>query len=67
MVDYYVFRLNGNVKRIAKIEDNSIAYGWERGEWVEMPGLLKIQNEDTDYIEITKKECDYLIDKLKGV
>ena len=66
MVDYYVFRLNGNVKRIAKIEDNAIAYGWDGSEWVEMPGLLKIQNEDTDYVEISKKECDYLIDKLKG-
>lgn len=60
METYYVLRVNGAVRRIAKIVDNAIAYGWENGEWIEMAGLLKIINEVTDYEEIDKAEADML-------
>ena len=62
MTVYYVLKFNGEVRRIAKIEDNALAYGWENGKWVSMPNLLKIQNDVTsDYEEITKEEADRLM------
>ena len=63
METYYVYRLNGAVRRIAKIVDRAVAYGWEGGKWVEMPNLLKIINDVTDYDEISKKEAEILISR----
>lgn len=60
METFYVLRKNGAVKRIAKIVDNALAYAWENGQWIPMAGLLKIQNEVTDYEEISKEEAERL-------
>lgn len=59
--NYFVHRNNGEVTRIAKIVDRALAYGWNAGKWVEMPGLLKIINDITDYEEISKEEAENLI------
>lgn len=62
MTFYYVLKFEGKVRRIAKIVDNALAYGWENGRWVPMPNLLKIQNDvSSDYEKITKEEADQLI------
>lgn len=53
--------MNGEVRRIAKIVDNALAYGWQNGRWVQMSGLLKIQNDITDYEEISKAEAEKLM------
>lgn len=58
METYYVLRKNGEVRRIAKIVDNSLAYGFQDGKWVQMSGLLKIMNDVTDYKEISKAEAE---------
>lgn len=57
---FYVYKYNGEVRRIAKISDG-LPYGYEGGEWVFMPGLSKIQHEDTDYEEISEEEANKLI------
>lgn len=57
---YYVHRDEGKVTRIAK-KENGLYYGYEKGKWVEMPGLIKIEFEITDYEEITKEEAERLI------
>lgn len=65
MTVYYAFKFEGKVRRIAKIVDNALAYGWENGRWVSMPGLLKIQQDATsDYEEISKEEAEKLIKKV---
>ena len=61
MINYYAFYYDGELKRIAKIEDNAIADGFDGANWVEMPNLLKIVNEDTDYQPITEAEANKLI------
>jgi len=61
MESYYVLKKNGEVRRIAKIVDNALAYGFQDGKWVQMSGLLKIQNDVTDYKEISKAEAEKLI------
>ena len=61
MKNYYVFRFNGEVRRIARITDNWDACGWENGKWVSMPGLLKIQHDITDYEDITEEEAMKLV------
>lgn len=62
MTFYYVLKFEGKVRRVAKIVDNALAYGWENGRWVSMPNLLKIQNDvSSDYEEITKEEADQFI------
>lgn len=59
---YYVY-LNddtGEVTRVAKIGgpgDDYGAYGWENGGWKSMPGLLKIENDITDYRKVTEGEA----------
>lgn len=55
---YYVLKMNGEVRRIAKIVDNALAYGFQDGKWVQMSGLLKIMNDVTDYKEISKAEAE---------
>ena len=45
---YYVHRMNGKINRIARLSNGS-ADGWENGQWVQMNGLVKIENEITDY------------------
>ena len=57
---YYVHKYEGKVTRVAKLGDDG-AFGWEKGKWVEMPGLWKIEWEVTDYDDITKEEADKLI------
>ena len=61
MKNYYVFRFNGEVRRIARITDNWDACGWENGKWVSMPGLLKIEHDITDYEDITEEEAMKLV------
>lgn len=58
---YFVLRINGDLKRLAKIEDNALAYGYEGGDWVSMPDLLKIINDITDYDEISEDEANKII------
>lgn len=58
---YFVLRINGDLKRLAKIEDNALAYGYEGGAWVSMPDLLKIINDITDYDEISEDEANKII------
>ena len=60
---YYVYRGdNGEIGIIAKFV-GAIPYGYdkEKGEWVEMPNLIKIKFEDTNYEEITQEEAERLI------
>ena len=57
---YYVYKEGDQIYRIAKIS-NGDAYGYEGGEWISMPGLIKIQNEVTDYEEISEEEANKLI------
>ena len=60
---YYVYRGdNGEIGRIAKFV-GAVPYGWdkEKGEWVEMPRLIKIKFEITNYEEISKDEAERLI------
>lgn len=58
---YFVYYDEGTPTRVAKIEDLSVAYGWENGKWEEMPSLMKIVNDITDYEEITKAEAEKII------
>lgn len=60
MEKYYVLERNGEVRRIAKI-DNGNAYGYEKGHWTPMQHLLKIQWDDTDFVEIPAKRVKQLI------
>lgn len=60
-IRYFVLRINGELKRLAKIEDNAVAYGYEGGSWVNMPDLLKIINDITDYDEISEDEANKII------
>lgn len=60
---YYVYRSDSGVLgRVAKIVGVN-AFGWdkEKKEWVEMPSLLKIKFEITNFDEITKEEAEALI------
>lgn len=61
MTNYYVLKKNGQVRRVAKIVDNAIAYGYDGANWVEMSNLMKIQNEITDYEPITENEAKKII------
>lgn len=61
---YYVHRYNGKVTRIARLGNNG-AYGWEDGNWVQMNGLWKIENDITDYEDITEEEAMHLIEQLE--
>ena len=58
---YFVYRSHGRVGRVAKFVDGLYPYGWDKGKWVFMPGLIKIKFDITDYEEITKKEALKLI------
>lgn len=63
--NYYVYRNNGRVGRIAKIT-SGCAYGYEDGRWVAMPGLIKIQFDITDFEHISQKEAEKLIAECKA-
>ena len=54
---YYVCKVNGENRRVAKFVD-SIPYGWEKDKWIEMPGLISIKEDVTDFEEISKKEAE---------
>lgn len=60
---YYVLKVNGEVRRIAKIVDRAIAFAWKDGHWMPMAGLIKIINDLTDYEEISKADVALLIGK----
>lgn len=61
---YYVYKADdGTLGRIAKRTSNGIYYGWEKGKWIEMPNLIKIELEITNYEKITKEEAERLIKK----
>ena len=53
---------DGVIGRIAKF-DGVIPYGYdeEKNEWIEMPSLIKIKFDITDYEEITKEQAERLI------
>ena len=59
--NYYVFKLNGEVRRLAKIEDGINAYAFVNGEWIPKQSLIKIENEITDYDSISEDEANKLI------
>lgn len=60
--NYYVFRRNGKVRRIAKIT-SGCAFGYEHGRWIPIPGLIKIQHEITDFDEVSADEVKQMIEK----
>ena len=62
MALYYAYKSNGHVGRIAKQEPWGVFWGWENGQWVEMPSLCKITYEITDYEDITEEEAMRLIE-----
>lgn len=60
---YYVnVNDDGVIGRIAKF-DGVIPYGYdeEKNEWIEIPSLIKIKFDITDYEEITKEQAERLI------
>ena len=59
---FYVHRDDdGNVTRLAKQSDG-LFYGWENGEWIEMPTLNKIMfDASADYDDISKDEAEKLM------
>ena len=62
---YYVYRKKDNsIGRIAKRAKDGKYYGYEKGTWIEMPGLKKIEFEVTDYEEISKEEAMRLTKKF---
>lgn len=62
MALYYVYKKNdGTNGRIAKQEPWGVYWGWENGEWVKMPGLIKISFEITNYESISEEEAEELI------
>jgi hypothetical protein len=64
VIRYYVLRQSGEVRRLAKIVDNSRAYGYEGGAWVDMSNLLRILYEITDYEEISEAEARAIIEEV---
>ena len=62
MALYYANKSNGHVGRIAKQEPWGVFWGWENGQWVEMPSLCKITYEITNYEDITEEEAMRLIE-----
>ena len=64
---YYVHLMDGVVTRLARLggpEEVYGAYGYVDGDWEEMPGLWKIENDITDYVEITEEEAKEIIEGL---
>ena len=59
---YYAYdNPDGGVSRIAKFV-GVVPYAYENGEWVYMPGLVKILFDVTaDFYEISKDEAEKLI------
>lgn len=64
MVNYYVYRFNGEVRRLAKIEDNTNAFAYINGKWEPMQALIKIVFDITDYDEITEAEANEIMKEL---
>lgn len=64
MTRYYILRIGGEVRRLAKIVDRALAYGYEGGAWVYMPSLIKILFEITDYEEISEEEAREIIEEV---
>ena len=62
MALYYAYKFDGHVSRIAKQEPWGVFWGWENGQWVEMPSLCKVTYEITDYEDITEEEAMRLIE-----
>ena len=60
---YYVYVSdNGFIGRVAKFVDgHPYGYDEDAGDWVFMPGLVKIKFDITDYEEITKEQAERLI------
>ena len=61
MALYYAYKYDGKVGRIAKQEPWGVFWGWENGEWVKMPSLMKITWDITDYECIGEEEAMQLI------
>ena len=60
---YYVYTSDsGKLGRVVKIADKR-AYGYnsESKEWEEMPSLIRILFEDTNFEPISKEEAEKLI------
>lgn len=66
---FYIHKHDGKITRLARLggtEKDFGAYGYVKGDWVEMPGLWKIENDITDYEEITAEEAKKLMEVLKN-
>lgn len=66
MALYYAYKSDGYVGRIAKQDPWGVYWGWENGEWVKMPSLIKISYEITDYETISEEEAMRLIEAEKN-
>lgn len=63
---YYVYvSSNGELGRAAKRTSDGKYYGWEKGEWVEMPNLKRMEFDITNFEEITKKQLEGIIKSKK--
>lgn len=60
---YYALESEGKVTRVARLGAAG-AYGWEDGKWVSMPGLWKIENDITDYKQISEEEAKKLTEGM---
>jgi hypothetical protein len=59
---YYVYISDdGTIGRVAKRGADRLYYGWDNGKWIEMPGLIKIEFDITNYREISKEEAERII------
>lgn len=61
---YYVLKEKSIPKRVAK-KENGIWYGFEKDDWKEMPQLIKIEEDVTDYEKISKAKAESFIEWQK--
>ncbi len=64
---YYVHKMDGKVTRLALIgtvNGDFGAYGYVGGAWQLMPGLFKIENDITDYEDITEAQAKEIMEQL---
>lgn len=60
---YYacVTERDGKIYRVARLgrtDGGFVTDGWEKDHWEDMPGLIKIEHDITDFYAITKEEAD---------
>ncbi len=60
---YYIYKNDdGTFGRVVKFE-NYTFYGFEDGKWIEMPDLVRIFFEVTNFEEISKEEAEKAIEE----